>query len=245
MCHRGRLQTTGPVLRAETHERSGPSRASGGVLPAGHGWPAAGRGSWTRTPAGGAHPPVRATGSAGHTGAARARSDARNRHPPHSGKRVRARHAATPSMAEKAPASAPGASALAPRASRAALHAPPMAKKAPSTAQLDAPEASRSAMRGEKSAIRGDSSATRDRFSAGARVADPVARVAKPIDGAFFAIDAGPCGMHGPKASPATQERPMPAPMSCRGDRTARCCTTMVQCPPIPHRRLLRRNSMP
>ncbi len=42
-----------------------PSRAPGGVLPAGHGWPAAGRGSRTRTPAGGAHPPVRATGSAG------------------------------------------------------------------------------------------------------------------------------------------------------------------------------------
>ena len=55
-----------PALPAGAHERRSPSRAPGGVLPAGHGWPAAGRGSWTRTPAGGAHPPVRATGSADH-----------------------------------------------------------------------------------------------------------------------------------------------------------------------------------
>ena len=71
-------------LSYRTDECRSPSRAPGGVLPAGHGWPAAGRGSWTRTPAGGAHPPVRATGSAnpnevppgaqGHP-AARPRSD--------------------------------------------------------------------------------------------------------------------------------------------------------------------------
>ncbi len=56
-------------VRAGAGECPGPSRAPGGVLPAGHGWPAAGRGSWTRTPAGGAHPPVRATGGAARNGA--------------------------------------------------------------------------------------------------------------------------------------------------------------------------------
>ncbi len=56
-------------LSYRTDECRSPSRAPGGVLPAGHGWPAAGRGSRTRTPAGGAHPPVRATGSVDYNGA--------------------------------------------------------------------------------------------------------------------------------------------------------------------------------
>ncbi len=62
-------------FRAGPRERQGPSRAPRGVLPAGHGWPAAGRGSWTRTPAGGAHPAVRATGSANHDEAALGRTN--------------------------------------------------------------------------------------------------------------------------------------------------------------------------
>ncbi len=60
----GNAGTTAVDFRAGAGGCPGASRAPGGVLPAGHGWPAAGRGSWTRTPAGGAHPPVRATGSA-------------------------------------------------------------------------------------------------------------------------------------------------------------------------------------
>ncbi len=60
----------------EAGGRLSQSRAPGGVRTAGHGWPAAGRGSWTRTPAGGAHPPVRVTGGANHHEATRTRTDA-------------------------------------------------------------------------------------------------------------------------------------------------------------------------
>ncbi len=64
MSAQGDACTTAVDFRAGAGGCPGPSRSPGGVLPAGHGWPAAGRGSRTRTPAGGAHPPVRATGSA-------------------------------------------------------------------------------------------------------------------------------------------------------------------------------------